>query len=57
MGKNIIVKCFAPTEGKREFMGKLIDFDNDMIVVRDDSDIEYRIERKNASSVKPKLEF
>ena len=57
IGKKVVARCFVPIEGKKEFIGVLVSFDEQSFLLKDDRGIEWTIQRKDASGVKPKLEF
>ena len=56
IGKRIEIKLFAPKNGKKEFTGELISFDENNIVVKLESG-ELEIERKALALVRPELIF
>lgn len=56
IGKRIEIKLFAPKNGKKEFTGELINFDENNIVVKLESG-ELEIERKALALVRPELIF
>ena len=56
IGKRIEIKLFAPKNGKKEFTGELINFDENSIVVKLESG-ELEIERKALALVRPELIF
>lgn len=51
VGNIITVKLFKPVDGSKEFVGKLLSFDSDILTLElEDSNIE--LERKNISLIK-----
>jgi len=56
IGKRIEIKLFAPKNGKKEFTGELVSFDENNIVVKLESG-ELEIERKALALVRPELIF
>ena len=56
IGKRIEIKLFAPKNGKKEFTGELVSFDESNIVVKLESG-ELEIERKALALVRPELIF
>ena len=51
IGNLITIKLFKPVDGKKEYVGKLKDFnDNTLIIEIEDTDLE--LERKNISLIK-----
>lgn len=56
IGKRIEIKLFAPKNGKKEFTGELVNFDENNIVVKLESG-ELEIERKALALVRPELIF
>ena len=56
IGKRIEIKRFAPKNGKKEFTGELVSFDENNIVVKLESG-ELEIERKALALVRPELIF
>ena len=56
IGKRIEIKLFAPKNGKKEFTGELVSFDENNIVVKLESG-ELEIERKTLALVRPELIF
>ena len=51
IGNVITVKLFKPVDGEKEFVGKLISFDdNNLVIELDDANLE--LERKNISLIK-----
>ena len=56
IGKRIEIKLFAPKNGKKEFTGELVSFDENKIVVKLESG-ELEIERKALALVRPELIF
>ena len=56
IGKRIEIKLFAPKNGKKEFTGELVNFDENSIVVKLESG-ELEIERKALALVRPELIF
>jgi len=56
IGKRIEIKLFAPQNGKKEFKGELVSFDETNIVVRMDSG-ELTLERKALALARPELIF
>ncbi|MHB1315549.1 MAG: ribosome maturation factor RimP [Christensenellales bacterium] len=57
IGKKIVARTFTPMEGKKEFVGVLLCFDELSFTIRDDTSKEQTIQRKDAASIKPKLEY
>jgi ribosome maturation factor RimP len=56
IGKRIEIKLFAPRNGKKEFTGELVSFDESNIVVKLEND-ELTIERKALALARPELVF
>lgn len=56
IGKRIEIKLFAPKNGKKEFTGELVSFDENNIVVKLESG-ELEVERKALALVRPELIF
>ena len=56
LGKRIEIKLFAPKDGKKEFTGELVRFDESSIVVRLESG-ELTLERKAVALARPELVF
>ena len=56
IGKRIEIKLFAPKNGKKEFTGEMVNFDENSIVVKLESG-ELEIERKALALVRPELIF
>ncbi len=56
IGKRIEIKLFAPKNGKKEFTGELISFDEANVVVRLESG-ELVLERKAIALARPELKF
>ena len=56
LGKRIEVKLFAPFEGKKEFKGELVRFDETSLVIRD-GETERTLERKAVALARPELTF
>ena len=56
IGKRIEIKLFAPKNGKKEFTGELVSFDESNIVVKLEND-ELTIERKALALARPELVF
>ena len=56
LGKRIEVKLFAPFEGKKEFKGELVRFDETSLVIRD-GETERTLERKAVALARPELIF
>ena len=56
IGKRIEVKLFAPKNGKKEFKGELISFDENNIVVKLEKE-EVTLERKALALARPELVF
>lgn len=51
IGNIITVKLFKPVDGSKEFVGKLISFDNNILTIEID-DLNLELERKNISLIK-----
>ena len=56
IGKRIEIKLFAPKNGKKEFKGELVSFDETSIVVRLETG-EMTLERKAIALARPELVF
>ena len=56
LGKRIEVKLFAPFNGKKEFKGELVRFDETSLVIRD-GETERTLERKAVALARPELTF
>ena len=56
IGKRIELKLFAPKDGKKEFTGELVSFDENSVVVRIGSG-ELTLERKAIALARPELKF
>ena len=56
LGKRIEIKLFAPKDGKKEFVGELIAFDETSLTVRLDKG-ELTLERKAVALARPELVF
>ena len=56
IGKRIEIKLFAPKNGKKEFTGELVSFDESNIVVKLENG-ELTLERKALALVRPELVF
>jgi len=56
IGKRIEIKLFAPKNGKKEFKGELVSFDETNIVVRLETG-EMTLERKAIALARPELVF
>ena len=56
LGKRIEVKLFAPLNGKKEFKGELVRFDETSLVIRD-GETERTLERKAVALARPELTF
>ena len=56
IGKRIEIKLFAPKNGKKEFTGELVSFDEANVVVRLESG-ELTLERKAIALARPELKF
>ena len=56
LGKRIEFKLFAPKDGKKEFTGELVSFDETSVVVRLDKG-ELTLERKAIALARPELIF
>ena len=56
LGKRIEVKLFAPIDGKKEFKGELVRFDETSLVIRD-GETERTLERKAVALARPELTF
>jgi len=56
IGKRIEIKLFAPQNGKKEFVGELVSFDDASVVVRLESG-ELQLERKAIALARPELKF
>ena len=56
LGKRIEVKLFAPFDGKKEFKGELVRFDETSLVIRD-GETERTLERKAVALARPELTF
>jgi len=56
IGKRIEIKLFAPLNGKKEFVGELVSYDETSLVVRLDNG-EVSLERKAVALARPELVF
>jgi len=56
LGKRIEVKLFAPFNGKKEFKGELVRFDETSLVIFD-GETERTLERKAVALARPELTF
>ena len=56
LGKQIEVKLFAPLNGKKEFKGELVRFDETCLVILD-GETERTLERKTVALARPELKF
>ena len=56
LGKRIEIKLFAPKNGKKEFAGELIRFDENSVVIRMETG-ELTLERKAIALARPELVF
>ena len=56
IGKRIEIKLFAPKNGKKEFVGELVRFDDHSVVVSLDGG-ELTLERKAIALARPELTF
>jgi len=56
LGKRIEIKLFAPKDGKKEFAGELVRYDENNVVVRMDAG-ELTLERKAIALARPELKF
>ena len=56
IGKQIEIKLFAPKNGKKEFSGELLRFDEAAVVIRL-RDGELSLERKSIALARPELKF
>ena len=56
IGNRIEIKLFAPKNGKKEFTGELVSFDESNIVVKLESG-ELTLERKALALARPELVF
>ena len=56
LGKRIEIKLFAPKNGKKEFVGELIRFDDNNVIVLLESG-ELTLERKAIALARPELVF
>ena len=56
LGKRIEIKLFAPKDGKKEFKGELVSFDETNVVVRLEKG-ELTLERKAIALARPELIF
>ena len=50
IGKTIQVNLFKPIDGDKIYIGNLIDFDKDYIIIKNDNEI--KIDRKNIAQIK-----
>ena len=56
IGKRIEIKLFAPKDGKKEFVGELLRFDEATVVIAQ-KDGELSLERKSIALARPELVF
>ena len=54
IGKDVEIKLFAPIEGKKTFIGKLLGLTDDYIIVEDDNGISFKLEFEKISKAKLK---
>ncbi len=52
VGEIITIKLFKPLDGEKEYIGKLLDFNNEVLKVEIDEQVTIEIERKNISLIK-----
>ena len=52
IGELITVKLFKPIDGSKEFIGELINFDDEILSLKLDDESNIEIERKNISLIK-----
>lgn len=52
IGEIITIRLFKPLDGEKEFTGKLLEFDNEKLIVEIEENIIIDIERKNISLIK-----
>lgn len=57
VGKALDVRLYAPIDKKKEYTGTLLRFDEESFTLKLKAGAELSIKRKDASSVKPHLEF
>lgn len=55
IGKRIVIKLYAPMDGKKEFEGTLVSFDADTVTIEDKAAVT--LERKAIANCKPVIEF
>ena len=56
LGKRIEVKLFAPQNGKKEWTGELVRYDETTLTIRD-GEAERTLERKAVALARPELKF
>lgn len=56
LGKRVEIKLFAPKDGKKDYVGELIRFDESNVVIRLDKG-ELTLERKAIALARPELVF
>ncbi|MCE5235941.1 MAG: ribosome maturation factor RimP [Clostridiaceae bacterium] len=57
VGKALDVRLYAPIDKKKEYTGTLLSFDEESFTLKLKAGAELKIKRKDASSVKPHLDF
>lgn len=57
VGKSLDVRLYAPIDKKKEHTGTLLRFDEESFTLKLKNGAEFSIKRKDASSVKPHLDF
>lgn len=57
IGKEVEIKLFKQINGKKEFVGILKEFNNEMIKIEDEENIEIKVERKNIALIKIKYNW
>ncbi|MDO5557873.1 MAG: ribosome maturation factor RimP [Clostridia bacterium] len=55
LGKNVEIKLFKPVEGKKEYVGILKNFDEDIITILGENEIN--LDKKNVAQIKIKYEW
>lgn len=57
MGNDIRVKLFAPVDGAKEFIGKLVSYDSENFTIIDEKNVERTFNRTKTASVTPIIKF
>ena len=57
LGTVVELKTYRPVNGGKRFTGELIGLEGDEILIRDDSGVDMRFNRKDVALVRPLIEF